>query len=311
MSPREVARSAGLAQAGSAESRGRRASPLTTLRGVSQVLERGHSRLRPLHVFLGVRDVQVLGGGVFWSFCCWLKKNTTRSDLPEDGQLPSRPRTPPEGKSRAPKQRFATSHRPGAPEKSAAPTENRFPREKTPLYKYQFQQKASCCPLWPQRTDDAVQSQRRDALRESRSGPAKGSSVASRCRQLPLSSPEPGASCHVAGGGRWAEGEDRQRRGAHRAGSAGPGTPREPRKPQLFAPFSFLCDGLDKTECRTGICEIRYLIPKGRRGEAEFSQESDVNNELFLESMRNASKTLRQEACRSPITNKKDFTQNS
>lgn len=210
-SPREVARSAGLAQAGSAESRGRRASPLTTLRGVSQVLERGHSRLRPLHVFLGVRDVQVLGGGVFWGFCCWLKKNTTRSDLPEDGQLPSRPRTPPEGKSRAPKQRFAASHRPGAPEKSAAPTENRFPREKTPLYKYQFQQKASCCPLWPQRTDDAVQSQRRDALRESRSGPAKGSSVASRCRQLPLSSPEPGASCHVAGGGRHSGGDGGRR----------------------------------------------------------------------------------------------------
>lgn len=191
-----------------------------------------------------------------------------------------------------------------------------FPERKllftnTKAFKNQFRQKASCCPLWPQRTDDAVQSQRRDALRESRSGPAKGSSVASRCRQLPLSSPEPGASCHVAGGGRWAEGEDGQRRGAHRAGSAGPGTPREPRKPQLFAPFSFLCDGLDKTECRTGICEIRYLIPKGRRGEAEFSQESDVNNELFLESMRNASKTLRQEACRSPITNKKDFTQNS
>lgn len=91
-----------------------------------------------------------------------------------------------------------------------------FPERKllftnTKAFKNQFRQKASCCPLWPQRTDDAVQSQRRDALRESRSGPAKGSSVASRCRQLPLSSPEPGASCHVAGGGRHSGGDGGRR----------------------------------------------------------------------------------------------------
>lgn len=50
-------------------------SSLTALRGVSQVLERGHGCLRALNVLFGFCDVHVLGGGLLGGFCCWLNKN--------------------------------------------------------------------------------------------------------------------------------------------------------------------------------------------------------------------------------------------
>lgn len=55
---------------------GRKVSPLTALRSVSQVLERGHGCLRALNVLFGFRDVHVLGGGLLGGFCGWLNKNT-------------------------------------------------------------------------------------------------------------------------------------------------------------------------------------------------------------------------------------------
>ena len=48
---------------------------LTTLRSVSQVLERGHGCLCPLNVLFGFCDVHILGGGLLGGFCCWLNKN--------------------------------------------------------------------------------------------------------------------------------------------------------------------------------------------------------------------------------------------
>lgn len=57
------------------EASGRRAWPLTTLGGVSQVLECGHGGLCPLNVLFSFRDVQILRGGLLGSFCCWLHKH--------------------------------------------------------------------------------------------------------------------------------------------------------------------------------------------------------------------------------------------
>lgn len=48
---------------------------LTTLRGVSQVLKRCHCCLCPLNIFFSFGDVEVLGGGLLRSLCCWLNKN--------------------------------------------------------------------------------------------------------------------------------------------------------------------------------------------------------------------------------------------
>lgn len=49
---------------------------LTALRGVSQILEGSHGSLCALNVLFSFCDVQVLGGRLLGSFCCWLNENT-------------------------------------------------------------------------------------------------------------------------------------------------------------------------------------------------------------------------------------------